>query len=327
MDFVELRNFIANQMRMQHIYQPVMIKILLESDNNKASVRKIAHAFLQKDESQLEYYMQITKAMPGKVLGRHRVVNYESGNFYLNVESVSPSERSDLIQLCEEKIIEYENARGRLIWQHRSPDQKYIPGSLRYQILKQAKFRCELCGISAEQKALDVDHITPRNKGGKTVLENLQALCFTCNAQKRDLDATDFRPWKSMNENRDMTCVFCNTELSSIKARNSLAVSFEDRYPVVKGYSLIAPIRHVNSFFDLGSAEQKACFAALEETKIQLVANDQSISGFNLGVNDGVDAGQTILHCHIHLIPGRKGDVSDPKGGIRHIIPGKGFYG
>ena len=120
MDFLKLRNFITNQMRMQHIYQPVMIKILLESDNNKASVRKIAHAFLQKDESQLEYYMQITKVMPGKVLARHRVVNYESGNFYLNVESMSPSERLDLIQLCEEKIIEYENARGRLIWQHRS---------------------------------------------------------------------------------------------------------------------------------------------------------------------------------------------------------------
>jgi hypothetical protein len=85
MDFAELKNFINNQMRMQHIYQPVMIKILLESDNKQASVRRIAHAFLQKDESQLEYYMQITKAMPGKVLARHGIVRYESGNFYLNV--------------------------------------------------------------------------------------------------------------------------------------------------------------------------------------------------------------------------------------------------
>jgi ATP adenylyltransferase len=148
---------------------------------------------------------------------------------------------------------------------------------LRYQILKEAKFRCELCGISAEQKALDVDYITPRNKGGKTVLENLQALCFTCNAQKRDLDATDFRPWKSMYENRDMACVFCNTELSSIKARNSLAVSFDDTYPVVKGHLLFAPIKHVDSFFDLGSAEQKASITLLEETK-RLVAAKDSLS-------------------------------------------------
>ena len=63
-----------------------------------------------------------------------------------------PSERSDLIRLCEDKIIEYENARGRVTWQHRELDPKYVPGSLRYQVLKNAKFRCELCGISAEEK-------------------------------------------------------------------------------------------------------------------------------------------------------------------------------
>lgn len=122
-----------------------------------------------------------------------------------------------------------------------------------------------------------------------------------------------------------MNCVFCNIELSSIKTKNSLAISFEDRYPIVKGHSLIAPIRHVDSFFDLASAEQKACFILLEEAK-KLLSEDPSITGFNIGVNDGIDAGQTILHCHIHLIPRRKGDVPDPRGGIRQIIPGKGFY-
>lgn len=115
MDYVELRNFINNRMRMQHVYQPVMLKTLLESDN-RASAREIAHAILEKDESQLEYYTQITKAMPGKVLSKHRLVHYELGNFILNAENLTPSERSDLIQLCEDKIIEYENARGRLIW-------------------------------------------------------------------------------------------------------------------------------------------------------------------------------------------------------------------
>jgi ATP adenylyltransferase len=173
---------------------------------------------------------------------------------------------------------------------------------------------------------LDVDHIIPRNRGGKTIFENLQALCFTCNSQKRDLDTTDFRSWKDMYENKDAICKFCNIELSSIKARNSLALSFDDRYPVVKGHSLIVPSRHIDSFFDLGSAEQKACFKLLEETKQQIIKEDPSVSGFNIGINDGIDAGQTILHCHIHLIPRRKGDIADPRGGIRHVIPGKGFY-
>jgi ATP adenylyltransferase len=115
-------------------------------------------------------------------------------------------------------------------------------------------------------------------------------------------------------------------ELSSIKTKNSLALSFDDKYPIVKGHSLIVPLRHVNSFFDLSSAEQKACFTLLEDTKRLVARKDSSVSGFNIGVNDGIDAGQTILHCHIHLIPRRKGDVPDPRGGIRHIFPGKGPY-
>ncbi len=153
-----------------------------------------------------------------------------------------------------------------------------------------------------------------RNKGGKTVFDNLQALCYTCNAQKRDLDAVDFRPWKVLYENRDMNCVFCNMELSLIKSKNSFALSIDDKYPIVKGHSLIVP------FFDLGSAEQKACFKLLEDTKRLVAGKDPTVSGFNIGVNDGIDAGQTILHCHIHLIPRRKGDVPDPRGGIRRII-------
>jgi diadenosine tetraphosphate (Ap4A) HIT family hydrolase len=110
-----------------------------------------------------------------------------------------------------------------------------------------------------------------------------------------------------------MNCVFCNRELPSIKAKNSLALSFDDKYPIVKGHSLIVPLIHVNSFFDLSSAEQKACFTLLEYTKRLVARKDASVSGLNIGVNDGVDAGQ-------------KGDVPDPNGGIRQIIPSKAFY-
>lgn len=79
-------------------------------------------------------------------------------------------------------------------------------------------------------------------------------------------------------------------------------------------------------FFDLGSSEQRTCFTLLEYMKRLIVRKDPSVTGFNIGINDGTDAGQTVLHCHIHLIPRRKEDVPDPKGGIRPIIPGKGFY-
>jgi ATP adenylyltransferase len=329
LDFAELKAFIAIGMRMQHIYQPVMIKTLLESRKNKASVRQIAEQFLQRDESQIEYYMQITRAMPGKVLARHGIVTYDKDarSYVLNVEEeLTPSRRIELIALCESKVDEYEKARGRLIWLHRIKDPGYVPGSLRYQVLKKAKFRCELCGVSAEEKALDVDHIVPRNRGGKTVIENLQTLCYTCNSQKRDLDDTDFRPWKALYDDRKDDCIFCSLEASRIMSKNTLALAFEDKYPVTEGHMLVSPVRHVQSYFELGSGEHKACFNLLEEMKLHIAKKDSTVTGFNIGVNDGRDAGQTVLHCHIHLIPRRKGDVADPRGGIRHVIPNRGFY-
>lgn len=324
MDYEQLKDFITDKMRMQHIYQPLMIKTLLENDG-LASVRKIAEKFLAKDESQIEYYEQITKSMPGKVLQRHGIVDYADNAFVLNVNNLTKEKSSELIKLCDDKIKKYEEERGKRIWAHRSRDSKEVPGSLRYQVLSKAKFRCELCGIPADEKALDVDHIVPRNKGGKTVLENLQSLCYTCNSQKRDLDDTDFRPWKNLYENTDTKCSFCKIKHLS-KESNELAFVIEDKYPVTKYHTLISPKRHVSSFFDLSSSEQKSCLILLELVKEKITKKDPSVKGFNIGVNDGADSGQTIMHCHIHLIPRRDGDVVDPAGGIRNMFPGKGKY-
>ena len=89
MDFEELKRFIADDMRMQHIYQPVMIRTLLTSEDNEASVKKIVEQFLYKDESQIEYYMKITKEMPGRILRKNGVVAYNSDYFILNTEFVT----------------------------------------------------------------------------------------------------------------------------------------------------------------------------------------------------------------------------------------------
>ena len=105
-----------------------------------------------------------------------------------------------------------------------------------------------------------------------------------------------------------------------------MAFSIEDKYPVTKYHTLVCPKRHVQSFFELGAAEYKACIALLVEMKKTISKKDSTVTGFNVGINDGTDSGQTISHCHIHLIPRRKGDVADPEGGIRNLIPGKGKY-
>tara|TARA_B100000963_G_scaffold6361_1_gene4997 strand:- start:227 stop:601 length:375 start_codon:yes stop_codon:yes gene_type:complete len=121
-------------------------------------------------------------------------------------------------------------------------------------------------------------------------------------------------------------CVFCNLDESRIEIENDLALSFKDLYPVTNGHTLVIPKRKVQSFFDLTEEETVAMFELLYLQKEDLKNKDSSITGFNIGINDGEDAGQTIMHCHIHLIPRRSGDMEDPRGGVRGVIPEKQSY-
>ncbi len=307
-----------------HIYQPVMIKTILESGKS-ASIEKIAARFLERDQSQIQYYEDQTRIMPGKVLKQNGVVDFEKGIYKLNVPELTQNEKNHLIKICDEKIHEYEKKYGKDIWKHRSKDSRLISGPDALLVKERAKYRCELCGISAKERRLDVDHIVPVNKGGKTVIENLQALCRTCNSQKRDTSSIDYRLWGGMYEKRDKKCPFCKNENTS-KLNNTLAIALPDKFPVTELHYLVMPRRHVSSFFELGSSEYKACLDLLNQLKQKLQKKDSSITGFNVGINDSEDAGQTVPHCHIHLIPRRKGDVQNPVGGIRNIIPGKGNY-
>ena len=121
-------------------------------------------------------------------------------------------------------------------------------------------------------------------------------------------------------------CPFCELPLPRIVAANELAVAIRDAYPVTEGHSLVIPRRHIADFFDLTAGELLACNSLLTEVRRTICASDLTVSGFNIGVNTGADAGQTIFHCHVHLIPRRQGDVESPRGGIRNVIPGMGSY-
>lgn len=326
MNFDQLKVFIEKSMRMSHIYQPVMLMTLLEK-GGKASVRDIATSILVHDESQIEYYESITKEMVGRVLSKHQIVQKEGKDFHLlGYENLAPDQVTELLALCEKKLREFKDQRGAAIWQHRKMSEGYISGTLRYEILKRAKFRCELCGIAAEIKALEVDHIVPRNKGGSDDLSNLQALCYSCNAMKRDRDDTDFRKVIESYHHREPDCVLCEIPLERIEIQNELCFAIKDKYPVTPGHMLVIPKRHVGQYFDLGRPELNAVHVILEQLKRHSQDSDPTVKGFNIGINCGAAAGQTIFHCHIHFIPRREGDVPNPAGGVRHLIPGKGHY-
>jgi diadenosine tetraphosphate (Ap4A) HIT family hydrolase/5-methylcytosine-specific restriction endonuclease McrA len=266
--------------------------------------------------------------MVGRVLTSKADLVRREGRAYQLVgrEQLSESQRRDLVSLCEEQIERYLEARGKALWEHRRRQGRLLPGSTRYEVLKRARFRCELCGTPADEKALEVDHIIPRNHGGSDDIINLQALCYTCNASKRDRDDTDFRGNSKIYDERESGCLFCNVGEPEIRTENRLAYVRRDGFPVTKLHTLVIPKRHVSSYFDLSQPELNAVHQLLGEEKAQLAAEDRAIQGFNVGINDGATAGQTIMHCHVHLIPRRAGDVAEPRGGIRHLIPGKGNY-
>jgi ATP adenylyltransferase len=179
-------------MRMSHVYQPVMLQVLLER-GGQASVRQIAEALLHKDEAQLSYYDEITRRMPGAVLRKRGIVEIEKGTYILpDIADLTEAEKHTLIGLCLSRVDAFIAIRTDP-WAHRRRSAGYIPGTAKYEVLKRAAFRCELCGVSAEVRALEVDHILPRNHGGSDDPSNLQALCYSCNATKRDRDDTDFR--------------------------------------------------------------------------------------------------------------------------------------
>ena len=133
-----LKDFIEKKMSMSHIYQPVMIKTLLEN-GGITDKKTIAKNILSYDFSQIEYYEGITNNMVGRVLRKNEVVLKDKNNYKLKLfKDLSSTEISELIALCDEKINEYIKKRGAKIWEHRRRNRKAVPGSTRYQVLKRA---------------------------------------------------------------------------------------------------------------------------------------------------------------------------------------------
>ena len=122
-------------------------------------------------------------------------------------------------------------------------------------------------------------------------------------------------------------CLFCALQHTpQVVRENATCYAIRDKYAVTEGHLLIIPKRHAEDYFSLTQAEKRDADALLRELRDELASADASISGFNVGVNCGEDAGQTIFHAHIHLIPRRKGDTPDPRGGVRGVIPHRMAY-
>ena len=121
-------------------------------------------------------------------------------------------------------------------------------------------------------------------------------------------------------------CIFCNIEKSRIVMEERDFFIIRDAFPVTDLHTLIISKRHVCSFFELTGSEINNYSQILTKCRTDLLDQDPLISGFNVGFNDGIDAGQTVMHCHVHIIPRRRGDAKNPRGGVRGVIQEKQNY-
>ena len=127
--------------------------------------------------------------------------------------------------------------------------------------------------------------------------------------------------------NSSNECIFCEIVTTDrVIDQTEHCFVIRDAFPVTEGHTLIIPKRHVADYFDLNSNETSDIQELLQKHKALIEVNDESVDGFNIGINVGETAGQTVFHVHVHLIPRRIGDVENPKGGVRGVIPAKQKY-
>jgi diadenosine tetraphosphate (Ap4A) HIT family hydrolase len=123
----------------------------------------------------------------------------------------------------------------------------------------------------------------------------------------------------------ERVCPFCQLDEKRIRCASELTVAYLDGFPITEGHTLVVPKRHVASLFDLSDEERADVWRLVGRVRADLLAEFHP-DGFNIGINDGRAAGQTVMHAHVHVIPRRVGDVADPRGGIRWIMPGQAKY-
>jgi diadenosine tetraphosphate (Ap4A) HIT family hydrolase len=309
---------------MRHIYQPLLIKTLVDAGGS-ATIRQLANAFLSQDESQLIYYEDRIKQMPLKILRKHGIVTKDGDLVVLNAGRMTLEQKANIRMLCEQKLQEYVAKRGLSIWDYRLLKRNPVLRSLYLRVMQEARGRCALCGATRDDSPLHIDHIKPISKGGKTEYPNLQVLCSKCNLIKGNTDDTDYRNF--VMPYNDPECRFCHDKVKNRVVEEYETVwEIEDGFPVSDGHHLILPKRHTPDWFSMTENERRDADTLIRLLKSRLTESDRTITGFNVGINSGESAGQTIFHAHIHLIPRRNGDTPRPRGGVRGVIPDKMSY-
>jgi hypothetical protein len=192
MTFDELLKFIEEDLRMSHVYQPLLISFLVQS-GGAATVRQLAQEFALADEASVLHYEKRIKEMPIPVLAKRGVVSKKLNLVELQVNDLTYAQSSRIRAACEKRIADFLESRGVDVWSGLL-EMDPVPSTVRFDVLKRDR-KCVLCGAAPEidsEVRLHVDHIVPRSKGGSNEMSNLQVLCSECNLGKSNRDNTAF---------------------------------------------------------------------------------------------------------------------------------------
>lgn len=160
----------------------------------------------------------------------------------------------------------------------------------------------------------------------KETYQCLIKLAYLSIFKNENCEIYEYEHYTTLNKgNTDLSPFLIGDETRELIVETATVFSFYDKFPVSKGHSLIVPKRLVPNYFDLTSKEQTACWIVVNKVKT-ILQEKYNPDGFNVGININEDAGQTISHCHIHIIPRYNGDIENPRGGIRSVIPSKKEY-
>ena len=307
MDYEELMDFIENKMSMTGVYQPVMIEKLLENGGT-ASAHSLAAEFLRTDYAQLDYYIYIVNRWPRTTLKKHGVIT-ESGRgnrnrmFTLTASGLTEGQREDLVASCRHRLNEYKMRKGIPPHGDGPHSPKAVNGSMRYRVLAKSGARCVACGVSSLERAIEVDHIVPRSKGGSDELSNLQALCYKCNSQKRDRDDLDFLQEINRKAFGHKKCFLCKQP--KMKMQNFLAGAARIRHPHGKSHVVIIPKRHLPNYFELRPPERAMMNDLLEAHLAEEDPGAGSARNFSLELETSTSMDR-LRHCAIHVVPIRR---------------------
>ena len=292
-------------MSMSHVYQPVLIRALIEA-GGAATVRQLAQVFLAEDESQLQFYERRIQHMPIRVLLKHGIIDRHDELIRLNAAPLDFRQRARLKLLCEQRLQRFLERRGLALWDYRMLEIDPLPDNLRFQVLKEGGGRCALCGATKEERPLDVDHIIPRSRGGTNDRSNLQVLCSKCNRTKGNKDETDCRV---LAPDADPACELCPPEQARLTvSEHGSVVAIRAVPATTRDHHVVLPKRHTSDFFSMTQRERLDADDLLRVLSAQVRERDHTVIGFRIGSTCGNRTGGAESHAQIHLVPRRADD-------------------